>query len=201
MKGYENLSQCIECKSELKAGAKKCAQCGSVQNWRRYTSPAVIVAGFILTWLSIWTAPPVKALFVEHKAEIKISILEGDHTKLTFMLSNIGNSPAALSEISIYNVDESGVEMTSYLNSVLDNQLLRENEAHIVTASNQSSIPSVIPHEILAAYTERYGAIDYNCYLILEYVQLSGTKEYLYSPFACYPTQQTRDDKDPFSEN
>ncbi|TOK92009.1 hypothetical protein, partial [Vibrio parahaemolyticus] len=76
----------------------------------------------ILTWLSIWTAPPIKELFVEYKAEMKISILEGDHTQLTFMLSNVGNSPAALSRINIYNVEQSGISTTAYLQSKLDNQ-------------------------------------------------------------------------------
>ncbi|AMG07163.2 hypothetical protein J8A20_06925 [Vibrio parahaemolyticus] len=201
MEIFEKLSQCIECKSELKAGAKKCAQCGAVQNWRRYVSPVVITAGFILTWLSIWTAPPIKELFVEYKAEMKISILEGDHTQLTFMLSNVGNSPAALSRINIYNVEQSGISTTAYLQSKLDNQLLNPNEAHVVTASNRSAIPSAIPHEIIAAYTERYGVIEKNCHLILEYVQLNGTKEHLYFPFACYPTRQVRDNSTLLNEN
>jgi hypothetical protein len=187
----EGLSKCIECKSDLISGASKCAQCGAFQNWRRYTNPIVIAAGFILTWLSIWTAPPIKELFIEHKAKMRISILEGDVTHLKFMLSNIGNSPAALSKISISAILESGVNPTWYLNSGLDKKLLEPNQAHVVSASNSSVIPSAVPHETIAAYNERYGAFPENCKLILEYVQLNGTKEYLFHPFACYAVDPT----------
>lgn len=179
------MVKCIECKSDLISGAKKCARCGAFQNWRRYTNPIVIVTGFILTWISIWTAPPVKEIFTKHKAEMRISIFEGDFSYLKFMLSNIGNSPAALSEIRISAVLDSGLKASWYLNSELDKKLIKPNQAHIVTASNSFVIPSVVSHEFLTIYRERYGSFPKNCNLILEYVQLSGAKEYFSTPFAC----------------
>jgi hypothetical protein len=180
----EFVSKCLYCKSDLESGAIKCAQCGSFQNWRKYGSFLVIAAGFVLTWLSIWTAPPIKALF-DQKAEMRISILEGSFTQVTFMLSNVGNSPAALSNINISAVLGSGVKPTWYLSSDLDNTILKPNQAHIIKASNDAVIPSFVPHEIQVAYYEKYGLIDKSCDLILEYVQLNGTKEYLSYPFAC----------------
>ncbi|MCF7373784.1 hypothetical protein L3V27_23155 [Vibrio sp. J2-3(2022)] len=187
------VNKCKECKSDINEEATKCAQCGSFQNWRRYFNSIAIVAGFILTWLSIWTAPPIKELRMDRNAEIKISILDGDFTQLTFMLSNIGNSPAALSQIMISSKLESGIKPTWYLYSELDKKLLLPNQAHVVKASNSSVIPSAVPHEFVVAYNERYGKAQANCHLVLEYIQLDGSKRFESLPFVCHPVDPSNE--------
>jgi hypothetical protein len=176
------MNSCCECKEEVKDDATRCPHCGAYQNWRRHLGAGVIVPGFVLTLVSIWAAPPVTDLLATKRAEVAVSILEGDALHTTFLVANTGNQPAGLSDISV----DSALKGTWYLKSDLDKKLLEPGKAYVVTASNGSLIPEVVSHEILAALASK-GGVKKNCTLMLGYVQMNGTKEILNYPFACIP--------------
>lgn len=138
------------------------------------------MAGFVLTWVSIWAAPPIKEMLEAKRADIKVSILEGDFAHMVFMISNTGNQPAGLAQIEIESKLKHG-SGSWYLYSELDKKLLEPGKAYIVKASNGSAVPAAIPHEIQAALGQR-GMLEKakTCNLVIQYVQISGTKEYMY---------------------
>lgn len=179
------MTECRDCKTVLDSAASKCHHCGSFQNWRRYFGAGSLLAGFVLTWVSIWAAPPVQELLDAKRANIEVSILNGDFMQVQFMLANTGNRPAGLAEIQI-DSDYEGGSGTWFLRSELDNQLIAPGEAHVVVATNGSLIPQPVSHEDKAAWRRlNLPTEDKECELVVKYIQLNGTKEYLVYPFLC----------------
>lgn len=178
---------CRECKNPINTGATKCHYCGAYQNWYRFLRSGALLAGFILTWASIWAAPPVKDMLEEKRAEIQVSILEGDFSNIVFMISNTGSQPAGLAQIEIESKIKSG-SGAWFLYSELDKKLLEPGKAYIVKASNGSAVPAAIPYEFQESLRQR-GVLEKSktCNLVIQYVQMNGTKEYLYYPFPCSP--------------
>jgi hypothetical protein len=177
---------CRDCKKEIPIDAKKCFQCGAYQNWMRYFNQSLLIAGFLLTWLSIWAAPPIVKMLDSQRADINVSILEGDHTQITFMIANSGSQPAGLSQIEIESKTTSDLYSSWYLKTKLDKSLLEPGKAYIVEANNGSTVPAAVSHEIQSAMSHMHDIeMDKNCRLVVQYVQMSGTKEYLYHPFSC----------------
>ena len=96
------MEHCKNCKQELAKDASKCHHCGSYQNFlRRYLGLGTLLSGFVLTWLSIWIAPPIKNFLEKEEAKIRVSMLESGFSIITFMVANVGNIPAGLSQIQI----------------------------------------------------------------------------------------------------
>lgn len=130
-------------------------------------------------------AQPVVNFLDSKKAEIAVSILEGDHLHTIFMVSNTGSRPAGLQQVTISAITKSG-SVTWYLRSELDKKLLEPGKAYILNASNGSVIPAPIPSEINAIL---YGknVSPQTCNLMLEFVQMNGSKDSKSTPFPCFP--------------
>lgn len=182
----ENQKKCRECRQAISRDATRCHHCTAYQNYFRFLGTAALLAGFALTLISILLAPPIKDLFEEKKADITISILEGDFNNITFMISNMGNRPAGLSQIEIDATLKYG-EGAWYLYSDLDKKLIEPGKAYIVKASNGSAIPAAMSQEIQSVIQKNnMPAKNNQCKLVIQYVQMDGTKYYMSHPFFCY---------------
>jgi len=179
------MKDCCECKEEIRSDAKRCMHCGTAQNWLRYVTKSAVLSTSFLTLVSIWAAQPIKDAINPTRADINVSILDSDFGHMTFMLSNTGNRPAGLAQIEIESPGGANY-ITSFLRSNLDHQLMEPGRAYVVSASNGTAIPEAVPPEILGSL-RRSIASKPNCRLVLQYVQMSGQKEYLYYPFVCSP--------------
>ncbi len=178
------MKECRDCIQPIKDKAIKCNHCGAYQNWLRFIGTGTLLAGFVLTWISIWAASPIKDAIEPKHADLKISILDSDYSHITFMISNVGNRSAGLVQIEIEAKGEFG-PTTWYLNSELDKQLLDPGKAYIVEASNNHAIPKAHSQEVQAYLSGKGIKFEKNCDLVLQYVQLNGNKEYLYYSFPC----------------
>lgn len=179
------MQLCRECKQSINAGATRCNHCTAHQNWFHFLNNSSLIVAFILALLSIAAAQPVVNFFDSKKAEITISILEGNYLNTIFMVSNTGSRPAGLQQITINAKTKEGLG-TWYLHSELDKKLLEPGKAYVLNASNGSVIPAPIPHEINAALYGRNIKPE-TCDLVLEFVQMNGTKVFQSTPFPCYP--------------
>jgi len=179
---------CCECKQPINDGATRCHHCTAHQSWHlRILNNGTLIVGLALALLSILAAQPVVNFFDSKTAEINVSILEGDFMHTTFMVSNTGSRPAGLQQIEIQAKTKSG-SGTWLLHSDLDKKLIEPGKAYVLNASNGSVIPSPIPHEINAVlYGKNISAKS--CDLVLQYVQMNGTKVFHPFQFPCYPVE------------
>lgn len=175
---------CCECSQSIKIASKKCHHCGSYQNWYRFIGIYAVIAGFILTIISILAAQPIKDLIENKRADLKVSILKSDHTSMVFMLSNIGKRPAGLVQIDIESRNMSGNLKSWFLESDIDESLIEPDKAYIIKGSNDGVIPQHIPHEVQAAMKDQK-IVGKTCDLVVNYIQLNGQKEKLIYPFRC----------------
>lgn len=182
------MSLCRECKQSINAGATRCHHCTAHQNFFRFLNNGTLIVGLVLALLSVMAAQPVVNFFDPKKAEINVSILEGDSLHTVFMVSNTGSRPAGLQQVTI-NSKTVGGSGTWYLRSELDKKLLEPGKAYVLNASNGSVIPAPVPHEIKAIL---YGKNinPKTCNLVLEFVQMNGTKVFQSTPFPCYPVDE-----------
>ena len=109
-----------------------------------------------------------------------------------FMVSNTGSRPAGLQRVEIKAETKAGAGIW-YLHSELDKKLLEPGKAYILNASNGSVIPAPIPHEINAMLYGRNISAE-TCDLVLEYVQMNGTKTFHQTQFPCYPVNINSED-------
>lgn len=182
-----DMIPCRECKQLIIDGAKRCHYCTAHQNWFRFLNNGALIVGLALAMLSIFALQPVINFFDSKKAEINVSILEGDNLHTIFMVSNTGSRPAGLQSIEIESKAKEGAGLW-YLQSELDKKLLEPGKAYILNASNGSVIPAPIPHEINALLYGKDISAE-SCDLILEYVQMNGTKVFHPTSFPCYPVK------------
>lgn len=180
---------CCDCNQSIKIASKKCHHCGSYQNWYRFIGIYAVVAGFILTIISILAAQPIKDLIENKRADLKVSILKSDNTSMVFMLSNIGKRPAGLIQIDIESKNINGNLKTWFLESSINKSLIEPDKAYIIKGSNDGVIPLHIPHEIQAVMKDRQ-IIGKTCDLVVNYIQLNGQKEKLIYPFKCFDFDQ-----------
>ncbi|HQT32223.1 MAG TPA: hypothetical protein PLE48_15375 [Thiobacillus sp.] len=180
----------------MNAGATRCHHCTAHQNWFRFLNNGTLIVGLVLALLSIMAAQPVASFLDSKKAEITVSILEGDYLHTVFMVSNTGSRPAGLQQVTI-NAKTKGGSGTWYLQSELDKKLLEPGNAYVLNASNGSVIPAPIPHEINAVLYGR-NINPETCNLVLEFVQMNGTKVFQATPFPCYPV--ANNSRDPLAD-
>lgn len=189
---------CRECKEPINIGATRCHHCSAHQSWLRFLGNGAMTAGALaLTLVSIWAAQPIKDFFDPQKADINVSILEGNALHTIFMVSNTGSRPAGLVQIGIESKLKGGTG-TWYLSSELDKKLIEPGKAYVLKASNGSVIPTPVSHEVLAVLSGKV-AIKENCALVLQYVEMNGTKIYKHFPFVCHTP--VIDNGDPLSKN
>lgn len=150
------------------------------------------MVGLAVALVSILAAQPVVNFFDSKKAEINVSILEGDYLHTIFMVSNTGSRPAGLLKVEIKAKTKGGTG-TWYLHSELDKKLLEPGKAYVLNASNGSVIPAPIPHEINSVLYGKNVSPE-TCNLVLEYVQMNGTKVFQSTPFPCYPVNTESED-------
>jgi len=176
------MKECTFCRKELNENARKCQYCGEFQNWKRHLHNVNITFAIIIAILTLLTAKPLVEFFKEKRADIKVSILSGSHSNIEFLIANIGNRPAAVTQIEIRSKDPNKkLSITYYLANHLGNTLLEPGQATVLTGKNGGIIPGFIPHEI------RIGAMNNkDCNLVVDYVQLNGNKESLHYPFSCF---------------
>jgi hypothetical protein len=180
------MAICCECKEQINQAATRCHHCTAQQGWLRFMVKGPVVATFVLTMVSIMSAQPIAELIQKKTAEINVSILEGDFLHTTFMVSNTGNRPAGLTQVEITTEGKYG-GASWYLITDLDNKLIEPGKAYVLKGANGSAIPEPLSHEHLAAMTKAGVKPEEKCDLVLQYVQMNGTKYYQHLPFACNP--------------
>src|SRR5262245_23182995 len=102
---------CRACKSPMPAGANKCTECSSLQDWRRYLDSSGIVLSLLvaLTSLLTFAIPVWKETLVAKVAKPNAALIEVDDSGLaTIAVTNGGNAPAVLEDI-IFGTDEAVV--------------------------------------------------------------------------------------------
>lgn len=193
------MTLCRECKQQINDGAKRCHHCTAHQNWFRFLNNGSLIVGLVLALLSTMAAQPVVNFLDSKKAEINVSILEGDYLHSVFMASNTGSRPAGLQKVTIEAKTKGGTGFW-YLHSELDKKLLEPGKAYVLNASNGSLIPTPIPHEINAILHEKEIRPEI-CNLVLDFVQMNGTKVIQKTPFPCYPVDLENRDRNPLDRH
>ncbi|WP_146042235.1 hypothetical protein [Chromobacterium sinusclupearum] len=189
LKHYRTKKRCTSCKELIHYQATKCAHCGEYQTTRKIiTSGLPILAGFILTSLSIITALPIKNLIEKQQPIIQIAILNSNSHDMTFMVTNVGNQPAGVASVEIDANFTNGDYSTHYLQVGIDKGLIEPNKAYIIKAENGSPIPWTMPPDIIQNLPVKIKqSLGNACKLSINYVRVDGRAESASLPFSCIP--------------
>ncbi|MDH3387002.1 MAG: hypothetical protein OEN02_03780 [Gammaproteobacteria bacterium] len=92
---------CLECRSDIKAGAKKCTECGAYQDWTRYlfryTSIVTAVLGIIPVITIAFSLYEIA--FGEKIADVRAAIVRCESRRLDIGIVNVGEMPAIVSKV------------------------------------------------------------------------------------------------------
>lgn len=131
----ENL--CRECKKPLPAGARKCTECATFQDWRR----------FIFTWSGVFTATlaivplwsgaiSLWTLAFPEPAKVKLALASCKADGVLAYLTNVGGSPAMLGQPRIsFPMDGRWTRFEMEFPMDEDDLLSEPDEIDIVTLS------------------------------------------------------------------
>ncbi len=172
------MSQCKDCKSDLKTGATKCSECGSYQDWRRTINSTQLLLGFILLVL---TVQPVKDLFFGTSPRVKASVVGANSEQLWIVVANTGKGPATLESARV-TANKKGVgawESVLSFDNIQD-RILKPGEVKVVPIRHGHRIPELVGPGVV---TDRPRD---DCNLIVRYYELSGTHVDTLTPFRCY---------------
>jgi len=180
------MSQCCECKEEIRDDAIRCRHCSSIQGWRRILRAPWLTCTLMLTIVSILAAEPVKNFLDPKKADIQPAITDGDFYRTNITLTNKGTRAATLVSIKIEGRSKDGLSTTWYLRSNLDGQILEAGKSYVTTASNGDLIPGFVNRMRSAPLKQIHGFSE-NCRLLIDYTDINGQEFILPYPFMCDP--------------
>lgn len=126
---------CVECGSAIPLLAKKCKECDSYQDFRRYTALSSTVLGLLVALVSVLSLglPPVIRLLSSkmHESDIYAAVVETtSRTEMAFFVSNVGSGPGAVRNVHVW---KDGLDSTMLiLMPVGGSPVLGPNEAKVV---------------------------------------------------------------------
>jgi hypothetical protein len=134
-------SVCRVCRNGMPAGAAKCAECGSFQDWRRHVFAWSGLVGAGLALVPLWTGAAALREQAFPSPPRIVSALDCAPNELTAYLTNIGGRPAMLRQPTVVRSHPEDQEPTHLmLNRVVDEDdlELQQNESDILKLSLES---------------------------------------------------------------
>jgi len=175
-------SECKDCLCTINKNSFKCQNCGSYQKgYKRIFSNFSTLGAFILTWVSIFAAPPLWSYLEDKKAVIKIAPLECDINEYCFMVSNTGNRSAVLSDIYGYN--KATPNTMGIIPNNHKNKTIKPSEVLIVKAKISGTVPPMLPYELQKSFDGR--DIPKNCMAEFKFIQHYAVEESEKIEFVC----------------
>jgi hypothetical protein len=171
-------TQCRDCLSDLKKGARKCIICGSYQDWQGRIQTGQLLFGFILLILTLFALQPVKDLVLGTRPTIHAAILQADTEKVSIVISNSGNGTAALEGISI-TANKKGQgpwDLVFGFNDIPD-RLLKPGDLKVVSFPHHHKIPQIADAGVQARK---------DCLVSVHYYELAGDHVLTGDYFRCY---------------
>lgn len=149
---------------------------------KKFLTAFSLVGAAILTWLSIIAAPPLWEMLKTKKAEIVVAPLECNINEYCFMVSNIGNRPAVLTDIYGFNKESPGA--MGVIPNKHKNKVIKPNEVFVIKALIASDVPPMLPYEL---HSDRKGAeIRKNCKARFQFIQYYAEEEFTEVEFVCF---------------
>jgi hypothetical protein len=107
----EKTTDCVVCRSEIRAGATKCVHCDSFQGWRRHVVVGDSFLALLVALVSVLSmaAPMLRDTFKTRNSKVTVTFADIQDDSLFLIASNAGSSPGFVSsaQISITGVDAS----------------------------------------------------------------------------------------------
>jgi len=94
---------CCVCAEPIRLNARKCVECQSYQDWRRFTdlvpAPLPWIAALATTLVAMW--PLVQAAFHEPDSDLVFSVPRASISSVSFFVNNRGDRPAVLENLRL----------------------------------------------------------------------------------------------------
>jgi hypothetical protein len=140
-----------------------------------------LLFGFILLILTLLTLQPVKDLILGTHPDVHGAILSADSERVSVVVSNSGNGPAALEGINFTaNKKRQGPWETVLSFNDIQDRLLKSGEIKIFSIRHNHQIPEVVEPGVVTD-----GKKD-DCNLSVRYYELGGTHVMTAERFRCY---------------
>lgn len=94
---------CIDCKQVVLAGQKKCAVCGSFQDWRRYLSVSSTLLSLLVALISVTgvVAPILKDTLTREESAVVTRVSSGKNGQIRLVAQNAGSAAGFLGDVRI----------------------------------------------------------------------------------------------------
>lgn len=173
-------TQCRTCLEDIYDGARKCIECGSYQDWRRYiglsnTSLSLIIA--LLSVLSLFITVVDNAFIEDENISLSILGASGNHLKLA--ISNSGEKGAVISPDALFLTPDrrelSGLKILNSSEEPTTDLVVGPSEIKIFTVTFGRDV----------GYRFNPMNKDKKCGISIDVVNLSGKHRWVSDDLAC----------------
>jgi hypothetical protein len=144
------MTKCRDCKEPLNAGAARCKECGSFQDWRHAVDRTQVALGLVLLILTVLALEPVRKLFFGSAPDLEAKIVAADEQFVTLVISNFGGGPGIVSELYVTVEPPGSGSWTSAITFPnVPDPIIRPGESRVVRFEHRGQIPRVaVPGEV-----------------------------------------------------
>ncbi|WP_127749604.1 hypothetical protein [Parasedimentitalea marina] len=154
---------CIECKHVIPAGALKCKECNSFQDWRRFLALSSTTLSLIVALLSVSgiVVPLLIETLSEKKAVLASKVVSIGDVNITVLVANSGTLDGYVGTVSVLadgSEHGSGTQLFSTVkaSSSLPIELsLRENQRNFISAGKDCEVRIQLLDHALQDKTEQ----------------------------------------------
>jgi hypothetical protein len=186
------MTECQYCCSEIESTATKCPRCRSYLgrlSWLRNATTEFSVISVLVAVLAL-SLPAIKSLLPQ-KSQLVVAILKSEGTSFEFMVSNMGNRPAAITQAGLeFTSTHNGKQISHWTRleeSDFRSSMVEPGKAYRFSADSMSGLPPMQPNPgVSEEVPELMKNMPKKCSLKLVYADFDGSEKIIREPYRCF---------------
>lgn len=169
------ISECIVCREQIKAGARKCIHCDSFQDWREYFNFSSSVLAWLVALVSVisLSLPVIRDALQKDNSKVVLTFQGIEEGYISLIASNLGTRAGSIGSAEL-NFDNGDGETQSFSLLVHESAsgaaLIKEGfSGRIQLTLKKFGFRTTQEHLLQLQATK--------CHIVVEIVQFDGTHE------------------------
>ncbi len=169
------LSECIVCREQIKAGARKCIHCDSYQDWREYFNFSGSVLAWLVALVSVITLslPVIKNALQKDNSNVVLAFQGIEEGYISLIASNLGTRPGSIGSAEL-NFDKGDGETQTFSLLVHESAsgaaLIKEGFSGRIQITLKKFGFRITQENLLNLQATK-------CHIVAEVIQFDGTRE------------------------
>lgn len=169
------LAECIVCREQIKAGARKCIHCDSYQDWREYFNFSSSMLAWLVALVSVisLSLPVIKNALQKDNSKVVLAFQGIEEGYISLIASNLGTRPGSVGSAELIFDNGDGETQTFSL-------LVHESTSGAALIKEGFSGRIQLTLKNFGFRTTQENLLNLQaikCYIVVEVIQFDGRRE------------------------